>query len=491
MAYQSKVHCANNPVVGDRLSSISSSQPPDLVSPSANFATSNTFTSSSAQLITELRQQLFTLTSSLEKERRVNTSATGRITELEHEVAQVRFGAADVRAPLIRPQAVKAGFKPILPSQAFSTFQRDEEVAAPPPIWAKPGGWNGIYDGSDATADNGEGGDESYGSGVPAISTLPSANPEPYAPGPEPAPAIGNARPDMVRMKSWGFPTAANSKTSPPASVKATKRESFFALPEVLRQTPEAEGHGVDLPCFVMPDQGSAQSSAIKQSWYGLSGLSTTHDSPVRLSQSSSSPPDTRFDQEFAPESHQSQDLVRTDSSQSAESAPSAKSANSNSTSTSGSASGSITDSAVSALSYLSSWMSRSNHSSSTAQEDMDERNEQRENRLNSSVSSATSTSTSTSGSGSAPESACRSGNSTSGEQGQAGEYSNDGDQTPRAVFGFSRLTTLSGLAAGHNSRHNEQGENGMTGKGMTPTAGRAMDFRVGCRCCIGEVIEL
>jgi hypothetical protein len=166
-------------VVGDRLSSVSSSHLP--LSSQA---------SEDSRLLGEMRNQLFSLTSLLEREQREKTEALARIAYLEQELESLHV-------PSFTPSS---SFQPVLPSHAFDTLNASPSLST-------------------------------FGPSSPIITP------------PTPIPSSPNPEDNGSRMKSWGFSSA---RKTPP---KEKRRESFFSLSSALRRPsiPESDT-GVDLP---------------------------------------------------------------------------------------------------------------------------------------------------------------------------------------------------------------------------------------------------
>jgi hypothetical protein len=124
--------------VGDRLSSVSSSRlPPTQADESRPLA--------------EMRDQLFSLMSLLEREQREKNQALSRVSELEHQLHESHF------------QQTANSFQPILPSQAFG------------------------------------------------LGRLPPSSPTIIPPTPLPSSPEINGN----KMKSWGFPSRSRTPTPP------------------------------------------------------------------------------------------------------------------------------------------------------------------------------------------------------------------------------------------------------------------------------------
>ncbi|KAK8858527.1 hypothetical protein IAR55_002754 [Kwoniella newhampshirensis] len=161
-----------------------------------------------SQLITEMREQLFTLTSSLEQERRAKEAVLAQVTELQ----QLRNAQSH-----------------------SSDDSGDDEIL----LTARP----------------------------EAIGLFPSGVPSPMITPPSPKPGNeislqgANLDPNFARMKGWGFPRDVSLKTTEPdVTASKNKRDSFFGLSKALRRfsATEVEGadevsqDGVDLPAFVI-----------------------------------------------------------------------------------------------------------------------------------------------------------------------------------------------------------------------------------------------
>lgn len=142
-----------------------------------------------------MRNQLFSLTSLLEREQREKRDALAQVSQLEKELDELRY--------LHIPPA--AQFQPVLPSHAFNNLNL---------------------------------------SPVTSATATPFGPPSPIITPPTPLPSSPNSDVNGNRMKSWGFPSSRS--TTPP---KEKRRESFFGLSSVLRRpsVPE-EDAGVDLP---------------------------------------------------------------------------------------------------------------------------------------------------------------------------------------------------------------------------------------------------
>jgi len=99
--------------VGDRLSSVSSSRLPPQADESRPLA--------------EMRDQLFSLMSLLEREQREKNQALSRISELEYQLHESHF------------QQTANNFQPILPSQAFGRLPPPSPTIIPPtPLPSSP-----------------------------------------------------------------------------------------------------------------------------------------------------------------------------------------------------------------------------------------------------------------------------------------------------------------------------------------------------------------
>lgn len=168
--------------MGDRLTSVSS-----VVAPALHETT----------ITTELRQQLFSAASQLDRERREKVDALARVAELERGLAH------------LVPQSAAP---PLLPSQRLNDIYHDVVPAK-----------NNSDPPKDITASQ--------------VSTLAS----PTLPSPDP---------NLDRMKGWGFPPPPREKSPP----KDRKRESFFGLSASVTPSIEHGGFaGIDLPPFALP----------------------------------------------------------------------------------------------------------------------------------------------------------------------------------------------------------------------------------------------
>ncbi|WWD18416.1 hypothetical protein CI109_102866 [Kwoniella shandongensis] len=190
--------------LGDRLSSVSS------VPTGRNPVETHT---AESQLIAEMREQLFTLTSSLEQERRAKETALAQVTELQQQ-------------------------QQILRSHNYDDSEDDELL-----LTARP--------------DEGS----LFPANIPSpMITAPS--PEPGSETPQPA---ASPDPNFARMKGWGFPrdVSSTTSTSDENTSKKNKRESFFGLSKAIRRISSAGEEeqeeiyqgGVDLPPFVVTEQ--------------------------------------------------------------------------------------------------------------------------------------------------------------------------------------------------------------------------------------------
>ena len=166
--------------VGDRLSSVSSSHLPLSTQPTDDQRPLN-----------EMRDQLFSLMSLVEREQREKQEAIARISELENQLNNLQFQSSTT-------------FRPVLPSLAFGQLA----PAPPSPI-------------------------------------ITPATPLPSSPAPSSPSEVNGSR-----MKSWGFPSGRKTPTPP----KEKRRESFFGLSTALRGAPVLEQHsGIDLPPISVP----------------------------------------------------------------------------------------------------------------------------------------------------------------------------------------------------------------------------------------------
>ncbi|WVQ65713.1 uncharacterized protein L199_003891 [Kwoniella botswanensis] len=188
--------------LGDRLSSVSS-VPTDRSSSDSHAAES--------RLIAEMREQLFNLTTSLEAERRAKEAALSKLADMQ---------------------------RPAQPSSLFNVAVDDESV-----FTAKS---------------------EHQVLLTPSIASPVIIPPSPLAQLASSPPMEGSTQstpdPNLARMKGWGFPREPS-----PVKSNQSKRESFFGLSTVLKRSvsaDEAETHnGVDLPCFVLPNQTPASTA--------------------------------------------------------------------------------------------------------------------------------------------------------------------------------------------------------------------------------------
>nr|XP_019004161.1 uncharacterized protein I203_03319 [Kwoniella mangroviensis CBS 8507]OCF67622.1 hypothetical protein I203_03319 [Kwoniella mangroviensis CBS 8507] len=182
--------------LGDRLSSVSS-VPTDRSSSDSHAAES--------RLIAEMREQLFNLTTSLEAERRAKEAALTRLAEIQ------------------RPAQPSPLFDVAVDNESVRTAMSDHPVLLTPSI-ASP------------------------------VITPPSPLAQLASSPPMEGSTHSTPDPNLARMKGWGFP-----RDPSPVKSNQSKRESFFGLSTVLKRSvsaDEAETHnGVDLPCFVLPDQ--------------------------------------------------------------------------------------------------------------------------------------------------------------------------------------------------------------------------------------------
>ncbi|WWC88613.1 uncharacterized protein L201_003526 [Kwoniella dendrophila CBS 6074] len=212
--------------LGDRLSSVSSV--PTERSSSDSHATES-------RLIAEMREQLFHLTTSLEVERKAKENALAKLAELKRP-SQQQF--EDVLVDDELTLTAKPDYNnqpPTFVASADATFYPIIEQPSPPTV-------------------------ENH---VLSISTKPLADP------------------NLARMQGWGFPKEP-SPTKSQLLEKSKKRESFFGLSTVLKRSvsaDEAETHnGVDLPCFVLPNDETVNTtspipyqSSLSSSTYGIS----------------------------------------------------------------------------------------------------------------------------------------------------------------------------------------------------------------------------
>ncbi|WVW84740.1 hypothetical protein I302_106775 [Kwoniella bestiolae CBS 10118] len=184
--------------LGDRLSSVSS-VPTDRSSSDSHAAES--------RLIAEMREQLFNLTTSLEAERRAKEDALTKLAEIHRPFVPQPFNVA-------------------VDDESVFTVKSEHQVLLTPSI-ASP-----II--------------------IPP-SPLPQLDASPQL---DQASTQSTPDPNLARMQGWGFP-----RDPSPVKTNQSKRESFFGLSTVLKRSvsaDEAETHnGVDLPCFVLPNQMS------------------------------------------------------------------------------------------------------------------------------------------------------------------------------------------------------------------------------------------
>jgi hypothetical protein len=201
-------------LVGDRLSSVSSSHLPLSTQPTDDQRPLN-----------EMRDQLFSMMSLVEREQREKQKAIARISELENQLNYIQFQSS-------------TGFRPVLPSQAFGQLAR-----------------------------------------IPLSPIITPATPLPSSPVPlSPSEANGS------RMKSWGFPSGRKTPTPP----KEKRRESFFGLSTALRGAPVLEQHsGIDLPPITLPDSIPMSQQSSRESTSGETAPPMARSNSITSSASS------------------------------------------------------------------------------------------------------------------------------------------------------------------------------------------------------------
>ncbi|OCF33427.1 hypothetical protein I316_04847 [Kwoniella heveanensis BCC8398] len=216
--------------LGDRLSSVSS------VPVERTPAPADTHMNES-RLIAEMREQLFTLTTSLESERRAKEEALLQLSKFQLHGQQ--------SVPVLSGHA----------SSAYEEFEEDELL-----LTARP----------DLT--------DSFSVRSPIVQA--SMSPASRAAEPEPMHQgypVSGSDPNLARMKGWGFPK--DPSPSKYSNELSKKRESFFGLSNPLRRTTSADGaeehNGVDLPPFVFPPATTGDQSNIDKN------ASTVHGYPM------------------------------------------------------------------------------------------------------------------------------------------------------------------------------------------------------------------
>ncbi|WVQ80515.1 hypothetical protein IAT38_002620 [Cryptococcus sp. DSM 104549] len=215
--------------LGDRLSSVSSV-------PTERRTADSQAHAASSRLIAEMRDQLFTLTASLEHERRAKDHAVAKLGEAQRQL-QAGAGAGAGR-------------------QGSVDESEEEELL----LTARPD----------------EGGFPSSSPFFPAVGSAATTPSLEAAPITEPEKAAEEpADLNLARMKGWGFP-----KDAPAPTPRERKRESFFGLSNVLRRTTSAEEEtspaaasftglgvnlppGVDLPPFIFDESSHAHSGVV------------------------------------------------------------------------------------------------------------------------------------------------------------------------------------------------------------------------------------
>ena len=199
--------------VGDRLSSVSSHQ-------SARVDSEST-------LVSEMRNQLFSLTSQLDKERQERQASDRRVAELQAELEALRVGptgrstdptqgsasGSDTSRTLLDPSSDGLDLPFIISSAAPLEVADSNGIQLPP---------------------------EEVESNEETLAEIEiNSNP---------------ADPNLGRMRAWGFPSREGSPRSTPSTSKSPKkgktRDSFFGLSAVLRNSVETEtdSKGIDLP---------------------------------------------------------------------------------------------------------------------------------------------------------------------------------------------------------------------------------------------------
>lgn len=187
--------------LGDRLSSLSASDPHE------RYPSTSSSGPEDSRLIAQLREQLFTLMTSLESERREKENALARLSQSRS-------------------------------SSAIFSFEADPAGSSQAPLSPRPSNHAHVR--------------ESQSSVIPSI---PASSVTPATPLPD------TDDPNISRMKAWGFPRA--TPTSPKLSAK---RHSFFGLSSIPRRDAVEDVHtGLDLPPFVVT-KTSVVKRAVSQS---------------------------------------------------------------------------------------------------------------------------------------------------------------------------------------------------------------------------------
>lgn len=224
--------------VGDRLSSISSTNP--AAEKPSSKAEADAFAKAQGRLLTEMRDQLFSLAAALDAERGAKNEAMAAMKELklerdaEREVWQAERDAWLGREPakrLSRVTTVSSSFSLGSISSGCAPPVRivsgESEYPVDPEEWSKPG-LVPLQEEEEV---------EDYRASVASTeSTIPVITP--------------NSDQSASRMKIWGFPRGAVARSP---HRRESIYDSFFSLPSVVEPIEEGVGVGVELPPIPSP----------------------------------------------------------------------------------------------------------------------------------------------------------------------------------------------------------------------------------------------